>query len=172
MRITPEQIAELRGDYDHCFACGSANPIGLHLDGFQVVEGVDRDEVQAEWTPRLEYRGFATALHGGIVATALDEICAWSGIFFEGVLSVTANLEIKYRRPAEPGGSFTLAGWVVDRSGSRMRLAGELRQYLPSQQSTKQGEPDGYRVVAAATGAYLVSQQVVGELSNEVGEDA
>ena len=172
MRITPEQITALRGDYDHCFACGSANPIGLHLDGFQIVEGADGEEVQAEWTPRLEYRGFATALHGGIVATALDEICAWSGIFFEGVLSVTANLEIKYRRPAEPEGSFTLAGWVVDRSGSRMRMAGELRQYSLEQGSPSQGEPDGYKVVASATGAYLVSQQVVGEPSQGASDDA
>ena len=154
MTITPDQIEALRGDYDECFACGSANPIGLHLDGFRVVTAAERDEVVAEWTPRPEYRGFATALHGGIVATALDEICAWSGIFLEGVLSVTANLEIKYRQPAEPDGSFTLAGWVVDRSDSRMRLAGELRR--------------GDQVVASAIGAYLVSQ-VFGQ---QVGNDA
>ncbi|MDH3731120.1 MAG: hypothetical protein OES13_08365, partial [Acidimicrobiia bacterium] len=88
--ITPSQIAALRRDYDHCFACGQANPIGLGLDGFRVVD----DEVVVDWTPRPEYRGFDATLHGGIVATALDEVLAWAAIYFEGVLAVTATLDL------------------------------------------------------------------------------
>jgi acyl-coenzyme A thioesterase PaaI-like protein len=141
--ISPEQIAALRSDYDECFACGEANPIGLHLEGFRV-EG---DEVLADWSPRPEYRGFESVIHGGIVAVALDEICAWTAILLEGTLAVTANLDIKFRSPAPPDITFLLSGRVVDRSGSRLRLAGEVRR--------------GSAVVASATGLYLARHSVV-----------
>ena len=141
--ITPREIEELRGAYEGCFACGSANPIGLHLDGFRV-EG---DEVVADWSPRPEYRGFESVLHGGIVAVALDEICAWAAIFFEGTMAVTASLDIKYRAPAAPDAEYLLAGRVVDRSGSRLRLSGEVRD--------RAGAP-----VASAKGVYIAREQV------------
>lgn len=140
--ITPAQIAALRGEYDECFACGAANPIGLHLDGFRVVA----DEVVVDWMPRPEYRGFEAILHGGIVATALDEIMAWAAIYFEGVLAVTATLDLRYRAAAPPGAAFTVAGRVDERRGSRLRLSGELRG------------PDG--VTAEASGLYLARRDV------------
>ena len=140
--ISPTQIAALRQEYDHCFACGQANPIGLGLDGFRVVQ----DEVVVDWTPRPEYRGFDATLHGGIVATALDEVLAWAAIFFEGVLAVTATLELRYRAPSPPDTTFVLAGRVEDRSGSRLRLSGQLRSEAG--------------VHAEASGIYLVRQEV------------
>ena len=140
--ITQGQIDALRGEYDHCFACGTANPIGLHLAGFRI-EG---DEVVTDWTPGAQFRGFEATLHGGIVATALDEILAWAAIYFEGVLAVTVKLDLKYRAPAPPDTDFTLAGRVVDRSGSRLRLSGELR-----------GDAG---VHATASGVYLVRHAV------------
>jgi acyl-coenzyme A thioesterase PaaI-like protein len=141
--ITPEEIAALRSEYSGCFACGAANPVGLHLDGFRVVGG----EVVVDWSPQPEYRGFESTLHGGIVATALDEIMAWAAIYFESVLAVTATLDLRYRAPVPPGTAFTVAGRVDDRSGSRLRLSSELRS------------PDG--VKAEATGLYLVRRDVV-----------
>jgi acyl-coenzyme A thioesterase PaaI-like protein len=140
--ITPEEIAALRGDYEECFACGGANPIGLHLDGFRVVA----DEVVVDWTPRPEYRGFESTLHGGIVATALDETMAWAAIYFEQVLAVTVTLDLRYRAPAPPGTTFTVAGKVDGRSGSRLRLSAELRG------------PAG--IHAEAAGRYLVRREV------------
>jgi len=140
--ISREQIDALRADYDHCFACGASNPIGLHLDGFQV----SGDEVIVDWVPRDEFRGFESVLHGGIIATALDEILAWAGIYFEGVLAVTATLDLKYRVPVPPEMAYTLAGRVDDRSGNRLRMSGELR----SDRGTH----------AAASGLYLVRNQV------------
>lgn len=140
--ITPETIEALRGDYAECFACGAANPIGLHLDGFRVVG----DEVVVDWEPRPEFRGFEATLHGGVVATALDEIMAWAAIFFEGVLAVTATLDLRFRAPAPPGTAFTIAGRVDDRSGSRLRMSGELRRATG--------------IYAEATGLYLVRREV------------
>ncbi|MDJ0924966.1 MAG: PaaI family thioesterase, partial [Acidimicrobiia bacterium] len=75
----PDRIAAVRSEYDHCFGCGQSNPIGLGLTDFHSSEGV----VSARFTPRSDYHGFSDLLHGGIVATALDEIMAWSAILVE-----------------------------------------------------------------------------------------
>ncbi|HEV8371935.1 MAG TPA: hypothetical protein VGR68_01930, partial [Actinomycetota bacterium] len=60
----------------HCFACGDANPIGLHLDDIRRVG----DEVHATLHPRPEYQSYPGVLHGGICATALDEVLGYSAI--------------------------------------------------------------------------------------------
>src|ERR1041385_3913787 len=52
-----------------CFVCGEANPAGLRLR-FET----DGQVVTARFTPRPEHIGFKQVVHGGIVATLLDEI--------------------------------------------------------------------------------------------------
>lgn len=142
--ITSDTIERLRSQYDHCFACGRTNPIGLGLDGFAIVAG----EVTVSFSPRPEFAGFEDLLHGGIMATALDEVLAWTGILIEGVLAVTATLELKFRRPASPDADYAVVGRVDDRSGSRLRMSGEMRQ--------------GREVVAECKGLYLVHLELEG----------
>ncbi len=108
----------MRARYDRCFGCGVGNPIGLHLDDF-VVEG---DGVSATFDPRPEYEGFASILHGGVVATALDEASAWSVMLTEGVLVFTARLEIRYRAPAPANARYTVHGVVRERRGRRLMV--------------------------------------------------
>ncbi len=143
----PDDIAGLvdavRRHYDDgCFACGRDNPIGLHLDDFHLDEGV----VSARFTPRPEYRGAGTSLHGGVAATALDEMLVWAGILTEGVLSVTGNMELRFRRPVHVGEPLVVFARVDDRSGRRLRISGRL------------SVDDETRV--EASGLYLVSAEV------------
>ena len=51
----------------HCFACGDANPIGMHLNDIRR-EG---DRVLATLHPRPEFQSYPGVLHGGLSATAL-----------------------------------------------------------------------------------------------------
>jgi len=123
----PDDIATLvdsvRRHYDDgCFACGRDNPIGLHLDDFSLVEGV----VSARFTPRPEYRGAGTSLHGGVAVTALDEILVWAGILNEGVLSVTGKMELRFRRPVDVDDPIEVSARVDERSGRRLRVSGWL----------------------------------------------
>ena len=108
---------------DGCFACGRDNPIGLHLDDFSIGDEV----VSARFTPRPEYRGAGTTLHGGVAATALDEMLVWSGILVEEVLSVTGNLKLRYRRPVHVDEPIVVSARVDERSGRKLELSGELR---------------------------------------------
>ena len=136
-------VDEVRRHYDDdCFACGRDNPIGLHLDDFDLIDGV----VSARFTPRAEYRGAGTSLHGGVAATALDEILVWAGILNEGVLSVTGKMDLRFRRPVEVDDPIVVSARVDDRSGRRLRVSGWLTVH------------DERRV--DASGLYLVSVTV------------
>jgi acyl-coenzyme A thioesterase PaaI-like protein len=110
--------AALREEYAHCFGCGRDNPIGLCLDDF-IRNG---DTVSAEFVPRADYRGFAEVLHGGIVATAIDEILAWTAILVAGTMAVTARLEIRFPNPAPATGRYLLEGRLVEQRGRRLLM--------------------------------------------------
>lgn len=127
---------------ESCFACGRHNPLGLQLQGFDLVDG----EVHAAFTPRPEYGGAGDTLHGGIAATALDEVLVWAGIVCEDVLTVTGTLELRYRRPIRIGGELRLRGRVDERRGRRLRCSGEL---------WVEGE-----AAVTASGLYLVSHPI------------
>jgi len=105
-----------------CFACGLDNPIGLHVDNFRF----DGEEVVASFVPRSSLQGTVGNLHGGISATALDEIMVWAGILQEDVLSVTGKMEIRYHRPVGVTEEIELRGRVEERRGSRLRISGTL----------------------------------------------
>ncbi len=65
-------LASVRDDHG-CFGCGRLNLHGLRLRFVQ--EG---DGVRAPFTPRLVDEGYGGVVHGGIVATLLDEAMAWA----------------------------------------------------------------------------------------------
>ena len=99
-------------DAGTCFACGQANPIGLRLR-FEL-EG--DDGIRAEFTPGPQYQGYEGVLHGGIVAAALDD--AMANLFhLRGRETVTARLEIRYRREAPIGQRLIVAARTTGERG-------------------------------------------------------
>ena len=137
-----DRLAALRDAYRECFGCGTANGAGLAVSGFEV----DGSTVHAEFIPKAHHEGLHGILHGGIVATALDEILAWTSILVAGHLSVTATLDIKYRAPAPASGSYALTGRLVERRGRRLVLEGAC-------------DTDGRRV-AEASGLFLATDPI------------
>jgi len=116
-------VDEVRRHYDDgCFACGRDNPIGLHLDDF----GMEGRVVSARFRPRAGFRGAGTTLHGGVAATALDEILVWAGILGERVMSVTGRMELRFRKPVHVSDEITVSAVVDRRSGRRMTASGSL----------------------------------------------
>ncbi len=79
-----------------CFLCGLENPIGLKLRIYQVEPGV----IEAAYTAPDHFQGYPGVLHGGIVATLLDEISgrAQMGDATSPRFMFTAKLEVKYRK--------------------------------------------------------------------------
>jgi uncharacterized protein (TIGR00369 family) len=122
---------------DHnCFACGRDNPIGMRLR-IELGDGAAR----AAWTAGEDFVGWSDKLHGGIIATLLDEVMAWAPSSYDS-WAVTAEMTIRYRSPATPGEELRAEGRVVERRRRIYEVRGEVRG------------ADG-RLVAEGSGRYL-----------------
>lgn len=80
--------------YQRCFACGPRNESGLKL-----VFRREGERIVADFTPSLAQQGFPGLLHGGIIATLLDETMGRTGALRQEWL-MTGKLDIRYRKPA------------------------------------------------------------------------
>ena len=80
--------------YQRCFACGHHNDYGLQLTFHR--EG---ERIVAEYQPAERYQGFPGVLHGGILATLLDETMGRTGALRREWM-MTGKLDIRYRQPA------------------------------------------------------------------------
>lgn len=81
----------------NCFACGSLNVHGLHLE---LHAGDDRCWTELVLDSRFE--GWEGMAHGGIVCTILDEVMAWALVDHD-VWGVTARMNVDFRRPVPIG---------------------------------------------------------------------
>jgi len=99
---------------NRCFGCGQANPVGLHLDFFLAE---DHSVVGFPAIPDT-YEGPAGYLHGGIIATLLDEIMSKS-VRALGFTSMTRHIEVDYRRPVPSCAPIRLEGRVVRSEGRK-----------------------------------------------------
>ena len=110
----------------YCFMCGRDNPISLHVKWFNDQEA---GKVRASVTVAEEYNGYPGIVHGGVVASLLDET-AGRALMLDGDFSrlwVTANLNVTFRRPTPTATPLELLGWVERDSGRRTLAAAELR---------------------------------------------
>lgn len=88
-----------------CFACGQENPISLGLK----FEEVDNDSVKGEFTPGENHQGYDGIMHGGLIATLLDEAMAYV-IGFKDIKAYTAELNIRFRTAVEIGQKLEIVG--------------------------------------------------------------
>lgn len=80
----------------HCFGCSPDNHIGLKMEFYE--EG---DMVICEWPPDPRFGGYKNVLHGGIQATLLDELAAWTVQIKLRTAGVTANIDLKFKKPVQ-----------------------------------------------------------------------
>jgi acyl-coenzyme A thioesterase PaaI-like protein len=81
-------------DYQRCFVCGQHNPYGLHL-----VFRLENKSIVADFQPREEHQGFPGIIHGGIIASILDEALGRTSILADQPeWTRTGRLEVRYRR--------------------------------------------------------------------------
>ena len=110
----------------HCFACGADNPIGMHLDDIRR-EG---DQVLATLHPRPEFQSYPGVLHGGLSATALDEVMGYASILLAGIWAATATMDVRYRAQIPYDAPLPLVAGLTDTRGRRVRAWSRL--HLPS----------------------------------------
>ena len=97
----------------NCFACGTLNANGLHLDLH-----VDGQRCWTELAIPARFQGWDEIAHGGIVSTILDEVMAWSLVDHDN-WGLTARLAVDFKRPVPLEQAILTEGWITQ---SRRRL--------------------------------------------------
>lgn len=128
-----------------CFICGLENPVGLRLRIYQTEPGV----IESSYTAPEHFQGYPGVLHGGIVATILDEISgrAQMGDPSAPRFMFTGKLEVKYRKNVPTGKLLKIIGragkskgkmaesWagIYDEEGTLLAEANTLLINLPQE---------------------------------------
>ena len=123
--MTENEIIKIKKPQGYnCFACGTANPIGLNLEF-----NVNGDRVFAEITPGKYHVGWADITHGGIISTLLDEVMSWTILYFKRIFFVTRKMELKYIKPVSTGVPLVVTGRMIPggESDTLIFVRGELR---------------------------------------------
>jgi uncharacterized protein (TIGR00369 family) len=76
-----------------CFGCGKENPIGLKMEFAR-----DGDSIRASFTPDKVHQGWPGVVHGGILASLLDEAMS-NATYAEGIACLTASMQMRLRQP-------------------------------------------------------------------------
>jgi len=126
-----------------CFVCGESNPVGLKLR-FET----DGRIVQAHFRPRVEHVGFKQTIHGGLIATLLDEVMVWACAVQTRRFAFCAELNVRFLNPVRPDDDLTALGELAC---NRREKLFEAKAELTNQAGL---------VVASATGKYLPIKNV------------
>jgi acyl-coenzyme A thioesterase PaaI-like protein len=129
-----------------CFGCGGANPRGMRLV-------FERDEARQRMVGRFrlgpDYQGGSGFIHGGIIATVLDEVMSKVNRFND-VYAVTAELRVEYLKPIRVDEDLVVEGFCARRDGRQFYNEGEIRNSAGLLLARGQG-----RFVAIDPKAYL-----------------
>ena len=96
-----------------CFVCGEKNPFGMKL---RLRTDPERGESASEVTFAEHFQGWAGIVHGGLVATVLDEAMIYAA-GAKGFKCVTGEMTVRYVHPASTGIAYTLKGRLVEDQG-------------------------------------------------------
>ena len=98
-----------------CFVCGESNPHGLKLR-FHAEGNV----VTAKFRPCPEHIGFKGVVHGGLIATVLDEIMVWACAVQTRRFAFCAELKVRFVNPLAPGEEGVVTSELVENRRNRI----------------------------------------------------
>ncbi len=112
-----ERVEIIKPQGFNCFACGTANPIGLNME-FYLSDG----KICTDITLGEYHVGWSNITHGGIISTLLDEVMSWTILYFSRLFFVTRKMEVKYIRPVLIGTPLTICGQLLDHKESSKNI--------------------------------------------------
>jgi len=114
--------AEFRDDRA-CFVCGEKNPIGLKL---RLRTDPERGMSAVEVAFADHFQGWAGVVHGGLLATVLDEAMIYAA-GAKGHKCVTGEITIRYVKPVSTGVPYSLEGRFIEDQGRIVLAESALR---------------------------------------------
>ncbi|MBN1284081.1 MAG: PaaI family thioesterase [Anaerolineae bacterium] len=119
-------MIDLQPTSKHCFVCGIENPVGLKLRFVNNPDGTMQTILNAP----EHFQGYPGIVHGGIVATALDETMGRAAMNADGDrFLMTAKMEIRYRHPVPTGQPVKIVTRIEKDRGRLVTVSGKV--YLP-----------------------------------------
>jgi acyl-coenzyme A thioesterase PaaI-like protein len=107
-----------------CLVCGRDNRHGLKLDlNVDAETGI----VAVRFTPRPEHIGFEGIVHGGVIATVLDEVMVWAATWAGRRFCVCGELTTRFRREAAVGRALEVAARVESNRPRLIVTSAEVR---------------------------------------------
>ncbi len=131
----PAPGSVLPSHYHRCVACGPEHPTGLRM----VTTAGEGATVTGEFTVTAEHQGAPGLAHGGVLATALDEVLGSLAWLLRKPM-VTGRLETDMVRPVPVGTTLSLRAECLGFRGRRMYASATGRI----------GGPDGSIAIRAA----------------------
>ena len=113
----------MKWEDDHqCFACGKNNTDGLQLD-FKLVG----NKLITEYTFPKKFQGYAEIVHGGMLSLVLDEVMVNLPWKRDGVPAVSAELNIRLKKPVKIGQKVIFTSEVEKEIKGIIYVKGEAR---------------------------------------------
>jgi len=141
-----------------CVVCGHDNPFGLHLRLF-----VDEQTgiVTCPFEPAARHIGFEGIVHGGVIATVLDEAMVWAATWAGKRFCVCGELNVRFRESVILGGPLQVVAKVIAHRSRLITTEGTLAD-------------DQGRILVSASGKYVPvsSERNVNVVSTLVTEPA
>ncbi|HSH95009.1 MAG TPA: PaaI family thioesterase [Roseimicrobium sp.] len=113
------------------------------MHGLRLRFETDGETVTSRFVPTENHIGFRQTIHGGILATVLDEIMVWACAVGTRRFAYCAEMTTRFQRPAAPGVPLIVTSKLVENRRNRIFSAmAEVR--------TEDG-----MLLAEATGKYM-----------------
>jgi acyl-coenzyme A thioesterase PaaI-like protein len=122
-----------------CFGCGPKNDKGLRIRSFPRTPAPDAiagegDELSATWQPEPHHLAFPGVLNGGICGALLDCHSNWAAAYYlmkranadAPPCTVTAEFDVKLRRPTPLDTSLTIRARVVEGTDDRATVEARI----------------------------------------------
>lgn len=118
-----------------CYGCGPANDQGLRIRSFPDAE--EPDALVCAWTPGTHHAAYETFLNGGVIGSLFDCHCNWNATWHlmrrdrldSPPCTVTADFQVKFRRPTPMDEPVRLKSWVTSSQGSRITVEASLEAH-------------------------------------------
>ena len=128
----------------NCFGCAPTNPIGLKLEF-----AAAHRQCTSRFSLGPDYESYPGVIHGGIVATILDETLAQAVYRHGNVSAFTVGLRVRYGHPMKTNIPYVAIGEIIRANNTLIRASGRI-------------EHDTGELIAAAVGSfYLMSEEAL-----------
>ncbi len=120
MVVIPKVTLNTDLNEGYCFGCGANNPVGLKLKFTR-----DGETLRTEFKPDKMHQGWPGLLHGGILATLLDEVMS-NVAYATGETCLTAEMSLRQRKPINIDETLIITAWITRRRSKIIETAGKV----------------------------------------------